>query len=204
MTSLLSLIKEEKLTDIPEAPRIVMDDCDDKHCSNEVEIDVSDLEDELPSPSSKFRCVCFLSDVPMTKKVKEQLKEFKNVKEFDIVKFANRTLDNLYEEHGVEYIWINLKHKDARKWVSKNLPVKSEYFTCISVYSHTKQAKWRTDVKDYCSHSCKLTHLKEQLKALSFGELASNFESLDLHEIPNRILSCLGLQNKLSKKKNIN
>tara|TARA_R110001606_G_C15145254_1_gene625056 strand:+ start:204 stop:608 length:405 start_codon:yes stop_codon:yes gene_type:complete len=133
--------------------------------------------------------------------VREQLREFKTVRAFEPSKFINRDLDTLYEQHGIEIIWADLTKVDCRKWVATQLPKKSKYFTCISVYSHSKTAKWREDVEPFVQKSCKLSKLKDELMALSFADLAENLESIELHEIPNKFLSFCGLQSKLSKKK---
>jgi hypothetical protein len=188
MSSLSKIIKEKN-------PRTK----EEKHSSpdeQEVTIDVSDLD-----PVEKYKCVLFISDTGMNKKVKEQLREFKNVREFNVTQFANRDLDDLYDNHGIEYVWANIKDKNCREWIAKQLPKKSKYFTCISVYSHTKTAKWLKDVDGFVSHSCKLKKLKQQLMALSFGELSKNLEDIDLHDVPSKCLAFLGLQTKLTTQK---
>jgi hypothetical protein len=152
-------------------------------------------EDETDKP-----CILFLSDSKLTDKIKSQLKEFKNVKEFKSSQFINRDLDTLYEEHGVDCVWACLTDKECLAWVATQLPKQSKYFKCISVYSHSKNAKWKDDVDQYCDHSCKLKDLKQQLMALSFRDLVDNMNSVQLHAVPNKLLSCLGLSS-LSKKK---
>jgi hypothetical protein len=124
-----------------------------KHVSftESVEITVPDVTDETDKP-----CIMFLSDTKMTDKIKSQLKEFKNVKPFVSSQFINRDLDTLYEEHGVDCVWACLTDKECLAWVATQLPKQSKYFKCISVYSHSKNAKWKVDVKPYCDHSCKL------------------------------------------------
>jgi hypothetical protein len=162
----------------------------------------SELNISIPeSPEEKYKQILFLSDSPLTSTIKEQLRDFKNVREFDNSKMTNRTLDSLYEEHGIDIIWADLTKSDCRKWVASQLPKKSKYFKAISVYSHSKTAKWRSDVEKYCDHSCKLSNLKQQIMAISFKDLAENLDNIELHEIPNKLLSFCGLQNRLSKKK---
>lgn len=169
-----------------------------------IDIDMSDAEcDEFDEPEQKekYKCVCFLSDTTLTSKIKEQIGQYKNIKKFTTSSFANRNLDDLYEQHGVEYVWINLKQKDARNWIAVQLPKKSKHFTVISVYNISKRAKWLKDVSDYVDHTCKLTELRQQLVALSFKELSQNLDKLELHQVPNRLFACLGISQKVSAKK---
>jgi hypothetical protein len=171
-----------------------------KHVSftESVEITQPDMVVEETKP-----CILFLSDSKLTDKVSRHLKEFKNVKPFVSSQFINRDLDMLYEQHGVDCVWACLTDKECLQWVATQLPRQSKYFKCISVYSHSKQSKWMDDVKPYCDHSCKLKDLKQQLMALSFRDLVDNMNSIPLHAVPNKLLSCLGLSS-LSKKKRFN
>jgi hypothetical protein len=196
MASLSRIVKEKSKLEEKHQANVIVQDLTIE--------DVKPLTIEAPmNCEDKYKCVMFLSDTALTSTVREQLREFKNVREFDAQRFANRDLDTLHEQHGIDYVWCNLKDKGCRNWVATQLPKQSAHFKCISVYSHTKGAKWRTDVEPYCDHSCKLSNLKDQLMALSFGELAQNFDKLDLHEVPNQILSFCGLQGKLTKKKRV-
>ena len=163
-----------------------------------VQIDV-DGDGELDTVEYE-QGILFICDCDMTQKVKEQLSEHERVKPFSSELFTNRTLDELYENHSVKMVWVNVKSKPARYWLGQQLPKKSRYFKVISVYSTSKKGKWLSDIEDFTQYCCKLSELKKQIKALDYESMMSHLSHVDIHSAPNKLLACFGFS-KLTKKK---
>jgi hypothetical protein len=157
-----------------------------------------DEEDEEDQKDQKWKHVMFISDVKLTKTIRKQLDSYSNIKEFDVDTFKNRDCTDLSTKRGVEHIWICLKDAEARKWVSENLK-SCEPYSPVCCY-RTKNSKWVYDIKDYCNVTCKISDIKN-LKSLCFKDFQDSLEKLgiDIHIPANRILSCIGLSNKVKK-----
>lgn len=194
--------KEEKskpvLVKPPQTPEIKPEHLSmfDEKMSDEILIDEDDSDED------KFRHILFVSDCKLIPSIRQQLDDYRNIKEYDRETFTNRSCFDLHDKK-IEHIWVNLSDKHARYWISKNI-LKNKIYTSVCVYSGDKRSKWIEDVKKHCEIIIKARDLGK-LKSLTFGEFQDNISSgLDIHPPVKKLLGCLFGSKNLSKKKNSN
>ncbi len=160
------------------------------------------VKEPEPEPE-KFKNIIFVSDVSISPNIRQQLADYKGIREFDRDLFTNRTCSDLFTNHEVSHIWVCLKNRHGRDWLSKHL-LTNDLYELVAVYAGDKQQKWLDDLKDHIDLTIKISDLNK-LKSLTYGELVDNLQSLEIHQPISKILSCLGIsKGRLTKKKNSN
>jgi hypothetical protein len=218
MSSLSRMLKnkEKKKTKISLPPDEVKTDHDlqkpealaSKPVHINYEYDSSDTEDDdgkdegFEAPlEEKFKHILFISDNKLSDNIRQQLSIYSNIREFDKALFANRSPKVLWEEHKVSHIWLCLRSVNARKWLSEYIRSPAPFAT-VATFA-IKQSKWITDIKKHVDVVCKFSDLKD-LKSLCFREFTEKLDNvnLDIHAPPvSALFACLGLSNKINKKK---
>jgi hypothetical protein len=142
----------------------------------------------------------FICNAPLTTTVKETLTEFTGIRSYDRDLFTNRSCAELYQNFNVQNIWLNLKDKYARAWISKNLMENSTY-TVVVGYTGSKHQKFIKDLDDTkkVRAICKISELND-LKSLSMDDLINQLSNgVKIHAPANLLAGCLGLSKVITK-----
>ena len=144
----------------------------------------------------------FIADIGLTSKVQKIFNELKHpVSRFKSELYTNVPISAL-DKHNITTLWINLRDKGAKDWVSKNAnPAKSSGWKIIAVSSLGSQTPWVGSLKEHCCETIDLQKLKKWMNALTFQAFIKNLDNVDIGKVPNKLLSCLGLVCGSGKKK---
>jgi len=136
----------------------------------------------------------FIADIGLTSKVQKIFNDLKHpVSKFKGELYTNVPVSAL-DERDLTTLWVNLRDKGAKEWVSKNATqAKASGWKIIVVSTTGKQTPWVGSLQQHCCETIDLPKLKKWLKALSFNDFIQNLDNVDIGKIPNRLLSCLGL-----------
>lgn len=141
----------------------------------------------------------FISDNKLTKNVD---KIFRNLNRpiisYEYSKFHNRDIQT-FEQKGINTIWVNLRAKLARTWVEQNMK-KAQSWKTIVITSNVNDA-WVDDIKEFAFETVDITKLKRYLDAICFEDVIDSMGQLELHKLPNKIVSVVGSLCCGSKKK---
>ena len=135
----------------------------------------------------------FITDIPLSKKIRGIFEDLKHpIKEFQNKTFTNVGIATI-DQKDIYMLWVNLRASGARDWVCKNaIHAKQTGWKMITVTTNG-QADWVGDLEKYSNNVVDCQKLKKYLKTLTFEDFIQNLDSIDIHKVPNKLLSCLGL-----------
>lgn len=158
------VFKKQVSNPIPIPTSQLVDDVDDNIFNDIKDVKQSPtVEDDDETDNSN---ILFISD---TSRPDFKLENFQHTVEYEKFLFANRTIEQIFEQ--CKYLWLNINNKDGRVWLGKNL--KKCHYNISLVYTD-KEQKWIKDIEAYltkikCS-CCSKISLNKLMKVQSFNE----------------------------------
>lgn len=149
-------------TDEVETDPFEQDDIFNENKKDTKEITTVNIDDDETDNSN----ILFISDCS---KPEFKLESFVSTVEYEKFLFANRTIEEIFEQ--CKYLWLNINNKDGRLWLQKNL--KKCSYNISLVYSD-KDQKWIKDVENYLTKikctCCSKISLNKLMKVNTFNE----------------------------------
>lgn len=106
---------------------------------DEVEFHFDDDKEELSTTLDNLLIIADC-DKPDLK-----IQNFEHMNEFSYALFQNIDIKTIFQK--TKFLWLNLKHKEAREWLSKNL--KHNPYNISIVYEKDKNDDWLVQINDF-------------------------------------------------------